>query len=385
MIANYVRLAAFLLVSVPFQLLGAQPATEPAAVVELIEDDTGALIKQLQNDGGLDQTQIRREFRDFYSGVSSIRVTPFQRFASRIQGWNYSVVEKPAPGQYRYLRFAWKRLEGPGIMIQFYSTGSWNQRYLAGIRSNLTTVRGPALTISKNAPREWTVVTRDLFQDFGPMTLTGFALTPMDGGGVGLFDHFYLGRTIDDLDRASAEAFGKTPLKGPLTLLQFGELWDDLASDDVAKAGPALLQLTAGRQESVPHLVKMLRGKRDDGDLKKIARWIDELDHDEFAIREAAFGELDKRGVAAIAPLQAARPGARSVEQRNRIDALLKNRGAEDGALTNEQLRLVRAIRVLEWAEASSALDALAKEPPDAQVLPDIQAARERLAKVGKR
>jgi hypothetical protein len=360
-------------------------AQGPPAVVELIEDDTEAFIKQLQNDGGLDQTQIRQEFRDVYCGVSSIRVTPFQRFSSRIQGWNYSVVEKPGPGQYRYLRFAWKRLDGPGIMIQLHSNGIWNQRYFAGVRSNQTTTWGPALSISDKPPREWTVVTRDLFKDFGPLTLQGFALTPMDGGGVGLFDHVYLGRSIDDLDRASAEAFGKTPLKAPLTLLQFGELWDDLASGEVTKSNAAIRKLSAGRKESVPYLVKMLRVKRGDGDAKKIVRWIDELDHDEFAIRETAFAELDKLGDATIAPLQAARPKARSVEQRNRIDALLKNRGVEDGALTNEQLRLVRAIRVLEWAEALAALDALAKEPPDAQLLPDIRAARERVAEAVKR
>jgi len=361
---------------------------QPRAVVELIEDDSEAFIKQLNNDGALDATKIRQEFRDVYSGVSSIYVTPFQRFASRIPGWSFPIVEKPELGQYRYLRFAWKRIDKPaqtvGIMIQLNSNGSWNQRYYAGYRSDLASTWGPMIQVDKDLPSEWTVVTRDLFKDFGSMTLTGFALTPMDHGVAGLFDHVYLGRTIKDLERASAEAFGKMPLKEPLTLLHLGNLWEDLAKGDVKVTSPAVRTLLAGLKESVTYLAKMLRGKPAAVDAKQIARWIDDLDNREFQVREAAFRALDKLGDAGIRFLQEARTKARSVEQRNRIDTLLKNRGIAHGALTGEQLRLVRAIRVVEWAgtvKALEALDTLVKEPPDGTVLADIRQARERLAK----
>src|SRR5208337_291530 len=123
-------------------------------------------------------------------------------------------------------------------------------------------------------------------------------------------------------------------------------------------------------------------------DIKKIARWIDELGDEDFGTREAAYRALDKLGDSAIAPLQAARPKAKSQEHRGRIEELLKNRGAVDGKLTNEQLRLIRAVRVLEWsatAESLQALVALTKAPPDDAILPDIRAARERLAKALKR
>ena len=54
------------------------------------------------------------------------------------------------------------------------------------------------------APGEWTVVTRDLFKDFGgAFLLHGMALTPMDGT-AGYYDHMYLGRTIEDLDKVTA-------------------------------------------------------------------------------------------------------------------------------------------------------------------------------------
>ncbi len=390
MIATISRILSFCVVLVPIHGLMAQPAIVPKqpAAVELFEDDADALIKQLNNDGGgFAGSDATRELRDVYSGVASIRVTPFQRFGSRIQGWNYPIVEKPQAGQYRYLRFAWKRVAAQGIMIQLHSNGSWNQRLLAGARSNQTLNWGPMLVLPDKNPIEWTVVTRDLFKDFGPITLQGLALTPMDGGGFGLFDHFCLGATIDDLDRASADAFGKTPLKAPLTLLELGELWEDLAKAETAPSGKAVRKLLAGRKESVPYLATMLRTKPPKQDVAKIARWIAELDDEEFGTREAAFRALDTLGDPAIPHLQAARPKAKSQEHRGRIEELLKKRGAVDGTLTNEQLRLIRAVRVLEWAataETLQALETLTKAPPDDAVLPDIRAARARLAKVLK-
>jgi len=243
------------------------------------------------------------------------------------------------------------------------------------------------LVLPDNNPIEWSVVTRDLFKDFGPMTLQGLALTPMDGGGFGLFDHFYLGATIDDLDRASADAFGKTPLKAALTLLELGELWEDLARAETAPSGKAVRKLLAGRKESVPYLATMLRTKPQQLDVAKITRWIDELGDEDFGTREAAYRALDKLGAPAIQHLQTARPKAKSQEHRGRIEELLKKRDALDGKLTSDQHRLIRGVRVLEWAataEALQALETLTKAPPDHVVLPDIRAARERLAKVLK-
>ena len=114
----------------------------------------------------------------------------------------------------------------------------------------------------------------------------------------------------------------------------------------------AVRKLTAGRKESVPYLHKMLRMKPLEGDVKQIARLIQELDDENFTVRETAFRELDKLGDAIIRHLQQARGQASSPEHRSRIDAILKNRGVAEGELTNEQLRQIRAIRVLEWAES---------------------------------
>src|SRR5262249_51456798 len=124
---------------------GAAPkAGAPPAVVELLEDDTEGLIAQFS---GIDQgARVARDFRDFYSAVACVPVPPRQRFYHRLKGWDYPIAEKPGPGQYRYLRFAWKRVGGGGIMIQLHnSAGSWNQRYFAGKRSPITATWGPML------------------------------------------------------------------------------------------------------------------------------------------------------------------------------------------------------------------------------------------------
>ena len=326
----------------------------------MLEDDDGSLIPKLNNDGGLDQTRASRDFRDFYSGVCSMRVTPFQRFSSRLPGWNYAIAEQPGPGQYRYIRFAWKRLGGAGIMVQFHNAAnSWNQRYYAGQLSPAVKNWGPMLMVADKAPTEWTVVTRDMFKDFGPMVLTGFALTPMEGGSAGLFDHVYLGRTIADLDRASDAAFGKIPLKAPLPEKRLAELWQDLGNRDVAVAQRAIRTLVAGRKDSVAYVADRLRARPLSASEKPIVKLIANLDDNRFKVREEATQELQKLGERAVPFLEAAAHEGTSLEVRRRAGLLLKGRHLDDSGLTTEQARLLRGIRVLEWSATPQARQAL--------------------------
>jgi hypothetical protein len=360
---------------------GPRPAGPPA-VVELLEDDTEGLIAQLSGaDGG---AQVSRDFRDFYSGVCSVRVTPLQRYFPHIKGWNYPIAAKPGPGEYRYLRFAWKRVGGAGIMIQLHnSVGSWNQRYVAGQRSPITATWGPAIVLTDANPTEWVVVTRDLFKDFGPMRFTGFALTPMDGGSAALFDHFYLGRTVEDLDQVSAATFGKVPLRGPLTLAALQKLWVDLAAEDVAAAGRAVRTLTAGRKDSVAFLRQRLGERPSLVSEKQIRAWIADLDDNAFRVRETASRALDKLGEAAVPFLQKAFAAPGSGESRRRLGKLLAARAAErEGKLSAERARLLRGVRVLEWAgtpEARRALEELADSTQAGGVAEDARQALARL------
>ena len=51
--------------------------------------------------------------------------------------------------------------------------------------------------MSPEVPKDWTVVTVDLWKDCGPFTLTGIAPTAM--GGKAKFDRIELLRSLDDV------------------------------------------------------------------------------------------------------------------------------------------------------------------------------------------
>jgi hypothetical protein len=52
-----------------------------------------------------------------------------------------------------------------------------------------------AVTVASGAPSDWTVVTVDLWKDFGEFQLTGIAPTAL--GGPARFDRIELLRTLD--------------------------------------------------------------------------------------------------------------------------------------------------------------------------------------------
>lgn len=137
--------------------------------------------------------------QDCFSGNISLSVTPPQRYAARITDWNFRIVEKPKEGEYRYLRLAWKSPRGKGAMIELAANGKWPssgspvRRYYHGEN----TTKWQATQLSKKPPREWTVITVDLWKDCGSFTLTGIAPTAM--GGEVLFDRIELLRTLDEV------------------------------------------------------------------------------------------------------------------------------------------------------------------------------------------
>jgi hypothetical protein len=132
---------------------------------------------------------------DKHTGQVSLRVTPPQRSSPRIPGWGFRIREQPGPGEYRYLRFAWKSADAHGVMLELAADGQWPpaekplRRYHAGRNST----GWQSVEVSPSAPREWTVVTRDLWKDFGDFTLTGIAPTAM--GSDVLFDRIELLKT----------------------------------------------------------------------------------------------------------------------------------------------------------------------------------------------
>ncbi len=164
----------------------------PPPVVSLFEDDSA--FAEILNEGN---GKARMESADKLSGTASLRMAPPQRSNLRIPGWQYRIAENPGPGEFRYFRFAWKSLGGHGVMIELAADGQWPpadkpiHRYYAG----KNTTGWAALQVAPQAPTEWTIVTCDLWKDFGAFTLTGIAPTAM--GGEALFDRIELLRSLE--------------------------------------------------------------------------------------------------------------------------------------------------------------------------------------------
>ncbi len=156
-----------------------QPASR-----RVLFDDREDFVDQLVDGKG----RASIDWQDKHRGAASLRVTPPQRYSARIAGWSFRMRETPGPGEYRYIRFAWKSAGASGVMIEIANSGAWPPakkpvfRYYAGAN----TTGWSAVRVADKAPAKWTVITRDLWKDFGDATVTGIAPTAM--GGAALFD-----------------------------------------------------------------------------------------------------------------------------------------------------------------------------------------------------
>ena len=311
-------------------------AAEPAGVTTLFEDDAEGLLKVLTNPTG-DSGEGRPEKAVVFSGTTSIKIIPMQRFSPQIDGWRFQITKAPKPGEYRYLRFAWKADGCAGIMLQMHDAKDWHIRYTAG-----QNVQGwQSKTVAEKAPPDWALVTIDLFADFGERTLQGIALTAL-GGNAAYFDHIYLGRTIEDLDRIDATGLRKNGKPIELTPEQLAACWADLGSAQAEKSYRAYWTLVAAAPAE-QYLKSKLAGREVKPDEKTLRRWIAELDHDRFVVREAASRELAANLEAAAALLRKEIEGNPSPEARRRIDRLLASHAADP-----EKVRLQQARRALE-------------------------------------
>ena len=161
---------------------------------QVLFDDNADFIKLLVDGGGT----ARIDTKNTYQGTSALRVTPPQRYSARIKGWDFRIREKPGPGEYRYLRLAWKTDGAKGVLIELADNGRWPpaDKPLRRYYSGKNTTSWQATKVSNRAPTDWTVITRDLWKDFGDFTLTGIAPTAM--GGAVLFDQVELKKNLED-------------------------------------------------------------------------------------------------------------------------------------------------------------------------------------------
>jgi WD domain, G-beta repeat len=158
-------------------------------------------------------------------------------------------------------------------------------------------------------------------------------------------------------------------------------LWADLISDDAGKAFDGILRLTQASKQTLPLLRERIKPAVP-VDPKKVAKLIADLDSEDFDQRSAAAEELEKLGDLVVPALQRVLTGQPTLETRRRTEQLLAR--LTGGALTPEQIGLVRAVEILErtaTTEARQQLDALARGAPGALATRHAQAVLSRLGK----
>jgi hypothetical protein len=157
--------------------------------------------------------------------------------------------------------------------------------------------------------------------------------------------------------------------------------WEDLASQDAARAYAAVWRLAEVPKASVPFLHRHLKPVTD-AEVKQIDQHITDLDNQAFAVREKAFQSLIRLGPAAASALRQALEQKPSLEVRRRIEQLLE--GLSNGPVPAEALRTLRALAVLEHAgtpEARQLLQALADGAPGAWLTEEARYPVQRLAR----
>lgn len=157
-------------------------------------------------------------------------------------------------------------------------------------------------------------------------------------------------------------------------------LWDDLKNADARRAHQALADLAARGDAAVTFLADRLR-PTPATEAAQLAKFLADLDADDFAARERASRELAKLGASAAPALERAEAAARSPEVRRRLALLLE--GCPAPVLPPAERRGVRAVTALEHVgtpAAQALLRRLSEGAPEAPLTAEAKAALRRLA-----
>jgi WD40 repeat protein len=163
----------------------------------------------------------------------------------------------------------------------------------------------------------------------------------------------------------------------PATRTGRDALWDDLAAQ-ASRAYPVLCLLQCCPRQAVPFLRRRVPAV--DASAKRLAGLIAELASDEYATRQAATRQLERLGDVARPTLRKAVTAGLDLEQRRRIERLLK--GLSAAGLAPPVIRDLRVIAVLErigTADALKVLQGLAKGTAGARQTQEAKAACLRL------
>jgi WD40 repeat protein len=186
-----------------------------------------------------------------------------------------------------------------------------------------------------------------------------------------------LGHTALVWDVTGISPGGKWPAPR-LTDEEIERLWNELADADGVRAYRAMWRLAAAAERAVPWLAPRLRPVADADD--RLARLVADLDSDQFKVRDRAFAELHKAGLSAEVAVRRALAQKPTLEMRRRLESL--QAAMDKLAEAPENLRLLRALELLEHAKTAAAKRALrlvASGPPEASLTQEARACLQRL------
>lgn len=191
-------------------------------------------------------------------GKASLKVTEGDRGGSRLPGFEFNIAETPKLGEYRYIRFAWKKVGGTEIGLQIAHNGQlgvltdgrkpaqpFSQKGLASRRSTPPDNRGaalgyqydistdpkpqqPVLRLEKKISGQWEAHTRDIFGEFGRFQITGLGFR-CPNGDAAYFDGIYLARSQQDFNWMSEwtdVVRPETPNTDPNVLVSANQQWE---------------------------------------------------------------------------------------------------------------------------------------------------------------
>lgn len=146
----------------------------------------------------------------------------------------------------------------------------------------------------------------------------------------------------------------RSPADETLNRDRLNVLWRTL-SETPDKAYPAVWELLDHPAESVPFLIDKLSPVKPVEE-KRVRKLLVQLDSESFAEREEANRQLMALGEQVVPLLHQTLKERLSLEVRKRVEGVLE---ALKRAPTSEQLRLLRALAVLEWSNRPEAVDHL--------------------------
>jgi RNA polymerase sigma factor (sigma-70 family) len=170
--------------------------------------------------------------------------------------------------------------------------------------------------------------------------------------------------------------------KGELAPKDLESLWEDLGGADAARGYQAVWALAAAPRQALPLCRdRLLRPAVKDPQLpQRIARFIADLDADDFEVREKATLALARLGKAAEAAVREALDNPASLEARRRLERVLTLQATP----SHDTLQAVRAVEVLEavgGSDAEEVLRRITRDAAEAWLKQEAQAAVDRLAR----